>query len=158
MDRHGDPRETTLGGAGPNSDSESERFARRASVGVPVVRPLTPDAVTMDESERNFIAESGARFYLVELACSIYPEGDEKLDMATLAVVLDEGGVAWSLAPLRISTVRGSSGFEFGAEISLGPALKLEGHWAPPADQELCWVYALGERECDRNGVFGVGG
>lgn len=116
---------------------------------MPQVRRLTAKDPALSDEDRRFVASSTAAYFLVKLAASLAGGKGEQLAEARFGVELAEPTLAWALAPLRLSSERGDSGFSVNGEINLIPGLKIGGSRAPPDDREVCWVYALGEQEPD---------
>jgi len=122
---------------------------RRVSIGMPQVRRLSAEDPALTDEDRRFVASSTAAYFLVKFAASLAGGEGERLAEARFGVELADPGLAWSLAPLRLAGDRGDSGFSVNGEVNLIAGLKIGGSWAPPADREVCWVYALGEQEPD---------
>lgn len=135
---------------GPPSDGDQRD--RRATVGRPVVEQIGPELLRDDPELLAFLGRSGHDFYLTGFACSLGVGPRDELEEATVRIDLDgEQGeaVAWSLSPLRLVQRVSRDNVSLGGEITLGPMLKIHGDWAPVAEQEHCYVYALGEGEPD---------
>jgi hypothetical protein len=148
--------DTVLGGPRPLDDARGEPegvdgplLGRRVSFGRTQVRRLTTDDLIFTPQMRAFVNSTDDRFYALRFACSIVAAPDETLQAAVLAVELDGEAIAWSLAPIRLNAKTGAATYSVGAEITLSPFLKINGTWAPPEEQDVCWAYALGELESD---------
>lgn len=140
--------EVFMGGP-PGDDDQS---GRRATVGRPVPEKVGPQDLRDDKEALAFLEGSDFDFYKMYLTCSLGAGPRDEIEEATVRINFaaeHDDAVAWSLSPLRLVQRVQLDTLSLGADITLGPMLKIRGDWAPVTEQERCYVYALGEGEPD---------